>query len=77
MDGCGLGSELVKRLEKDGQDVIAVEIGETFKKVNDHGFIIDPGESNNYIELFNELRDVENIPTTIIHLLSVTDAIEE
>ena len=34
-DACGLGAQMVERLEQKGQDVITVMAGEQFRRVND------------------------------------------
>lgn len=74
MDDCGVALEFVKRLERDDQDVILGEIGLAFRKVNKNHFIINPRNPNDYIKLFNELSEIEKIPTMIIHLWNITRA---
>ncbi|MEH2082692.1 MAG: SDR family NAD(P)-dependent oxidoreductase [Nostoc sp.] len=72
IDKCGLGEELVKRLELEAQDVIAVKIGSEFSKLNDRRYTINPQQSHDYETLLNELLAQNKFPTTIAHLWSVT-----
>ncbi|MEH2081255.1 MAG: SDR family NAD(P)-dependent oxidoreductase [Nostoc sp.] len=72
IDECGLGEELVKRLELEAQDVIAVKIGSEFSKLNDRRYTINPQQSHDYETLLNELLAQNKFPTTIAHLWSVT-----
>src|SRR5712691_2851374 len=73
IDECGLGSELVKRLEQDGQDVISVKVGEEFHRDGDGVFTIDPRAPEDYDALLRELRDLNKTAKTIAHLWSVTE----
>ena len=71
VDECGLGSQIVKRLEEDGQNVIAVKVGSEFTEHSDCVYTLDPRQPNNYEVLLNELLAKDKIPTTIVHLWSV------
>ncbi|ACC81836.1 type I polyketide synthase [Nostoc punctiforme] len=71
-DECGLGSQMVKRLEQQGQDAIAIQIGSEFSKVSECLYTLNPRQSNDYDALLNELLVQNKIPKTIIHLWSVT-----
>jgi acyl transferase domain-containing protein/NAD(P)-dependent dehydrogenase (short-subunit alcohol dehydrogenase family)/acyl carrier protein len=74
LDTCGLGDGLVKLLEKNGQRVITVRIGEEFKKENSSQFSLHPDHAyeNDYNALFVELCRMEAVPDRIVHLWSVT-----
>ncbi|WP_416212481.1 beta-ketoacyl synthase N-terminal-like domain-containing protein [Nostoc sp. ChiQUE01b] len=72
IDECGLGSQMVKRLEQQGQDAIAIQIGSEFSKLSDRLYTLNPRQSNDYDALLNELLAQNKIPKTIIHLWSVT-----
>ena len=73
VDECGLGSELVKRLEQDGQDVISVKVGQEFHRDGDGVYTIDPRAPEDYNALLRELRAVNKTAKTIAHLWSVTE----
>src|SRR2546421_778174 len=73
VDECGLGSEIVKRLEQDGQDVICVKVGEEFRRDGDGVYTIDPRAPEDYDALLRELRALNKTAKTIAHLWSVTE----
>ncbi|MFL5699614.1 MAG: SDR family NAD(P)-dependent oxidoreductase, partial [Ktedonobacteraceae bacterium] len=73
VDECGLGSELLKRLEQDGQDVICVKVGEEFRRDGDGVYTIDPRAPEDYDALLRELRALNKTAKTIAHLWSVTE----
>ncbi|MEH2313979.1 MAG: beta-ketoacyl synthase N-terminal-like domain-containing protein [Nostoc sp.] len=72
IDECGLGSQMIKQLEQQGQDAIAIKIGSEFSKLSDRLYTLNPRQSNDYDALLNELLTQNKIPKTIIHLWSVT-----
>jgi acyl transferase domain-containing protein/aryl carrier-like protein len=72
MDVCGLGSQIVKRLEQEGQDVITVSMGEQFTRNGDHVYTINPQQCSDYDTLLKELHGLGKLPQTIVHLWSVT-----
>lgn len=71
IDECGLGEELVKRLEVEAQDVIVVRIGSQFTKLSEYVYTLNPGQFNDYETLLNELLAKNKFPTKIVHLWSV------
>ncbi|WP_414589540.1 SDR family NAD(P)-dependent oxidoreductase [Scytonema sp. PCC 10023] len=74
-DECGLGDKMVQRLELKDQDVITVKVGEQFgreSKFPQRVYTINPRQRDDYDALFKELRALNKIPKTIIHLWSVT-----
>jgi acyl transferase domain-containing protein/thioesterase domain-containing protein/acyl carrier protein len=71
-DECGLGSQIVKQLELQGQDVITVISGSQFSKLSDCTYTINPQDQDDYDALFKELRALNKIPKKIVHLWSVT-----
>lgn len=71
-DECGLGEKLVQRLTQEGHSVVVVKVGESFIKQSDYLYILNPGKSNDYDSLLDELRTLNLLPNSIIHLLSVT-----
>jgi acyl transferase domain-containing protein/aryl carrier-like protein len=73
LDDCGVGSQLVKRLGKEGQDdIITVKKGKAFCKVKHGNYKLNPGDSCGYDALFKELKEEVKIPDKIAHLWSVT-----
>jgi len=72
VDDCGLGEEMVKRLEQEGTEVISIRIGEEFRNVSDNVYTINPRSCENYDTLLNELRPRIKTTWTIAHLWGVT-----
>lgn len=72
MDECGLGSELVKKLEQQNRDLITVRIGSEFTQQSEGVYTLNPRQSSDYDALFNELLTRDKFPQTIVHLWSVT-----
>ncbi len=70
-DECGLGEKIVKRLERDGQNVITVKVGTEFNKISDRLYNLNPQQEDDYHALYQELRDRNQLPKTILHLWSV------
>jgi acyl transferase domain-containing protein/thioesterase domain-containing protein/acyl carrier protein len=71
VDECGLGSQIVKRLQQDGIDAIAVQVGSKFTR--DGVYTLNPQQPHDYEALINELATQGRIPQTIVHFWSVTD----
>jgi non-ribosomal peptide synthase protein (TIGR01720 family) len=71
-DACGLGSQLAKRLEAKGHDVITVMTGEGFSRFNGNAYAIDPQRCEDYIALLADLRELGRMPKKILHLWTVT-----
>jgi len=72
VDSCGLGSQLVNKLEQRGQKVITVQIGAKFTQLGEYHYSINPQLSSDYEALFQELHNVNQLPQAIVHLWSVT-----
>jgi len=71
-DFCGLGSQLIGRLEQKNQDVITVMAGQQFKRVSDRVYTINPRQGDDYVALLKELLVLNKIPNMIVHLWNVT-----
>ncbi len=71
-DECGLGEELVKRLELEGQDAIAVSVGSQLRKLSDRHYTLNPQQRDDYDTLLKELIAQNKFPNTIVHLWNVT-----
>ncbi|MGI2902882.1 SDR family NAD(P)-dependent oxidoreductase [Tolypothrix sp. VBCCA 56010] len=72
IDECGLGEELVKRLELEDRDAIAIRIGSEFTKLSDRLYTLNPRQRDHYETLLNQLLAQNKFPKTIVHLWSVT-----
>ncbi|MDF5726640.1 MAG: amino acid adenylation domain-containing protein [Rhizonema sp. PD38] len=77
VDESGFGSQLVKRLEEENQDVITVKVGKQFVSESEHVYILNPRQRSDYNALLKELRTLDKIPKTIVHLWSVTPPIKQ
>ncbi|MBD2775779.1 type I polyketide synthase [Iningainema tapete] len=71
VDECGVGSELVHRLQQNGLNVIMVKVGEQFTKFSEGIYAIDPQNRNDYDALFQELIALGKTPQHIAHLWSL------
>ncbi|WP_337886319.1 type I polyketide synthase [Fischerella thermalis] len=72
VDPCGVGSQIAKRLEQQGQDVIKVTIGEEFTKLSDFIYTINPQQQDDYKALMQALREIGKTPQNIAHFWGVT-----
>ena len=71
VDECGVGSQLVNRLEQNGKNVILVKVGERFTKLSEGIYAIEPQNRDDYDALFQELIGLGNTPQHIAHLWSL------
>lgn len=74
LDEYGLGEQLVKRLEAEGQEVIIVQVGTKFERCSERLFTINPQNNQDYNVLIAEVLKTDNLLTNIIHLWSVNDS---
>ena len=77
VDECGLGSKILKQLELEGHDVVAIKVGEQFSRQSDplnraREYTINPQRKNDYSTLLKELTNLNLRPQKIVHLWSVT-----
>jgi non-ribosomal peptide synthase protein (TIGR01720 family) len=72
VDSYGVGAEFAKRLEQQDQDVITVQMGEQFSKLNDRMYVINPQQPDDYDVLLQELKKQDFHPNAIAHFWSVT-----
>ncbi len=70
-NGSAFCQELVKRLRRERGHVVTVAKGSDFLKQDKHGYTIDPRQPGHYDALLNELRAINSIPVTIVHLWGV------
>lgn len=76
LDECNLGEELVQRLRSKGVEAVTVRAGKEFKKVAEQAYTVNPNSEGDYERLLDELRQINEQPTFIIHAWSVTAAKE-
>ncbi len=76
IDECGLGTQLLKGVQADNQDVITVKVGNKFAQLSESLYTLNPGESNDYDTLLTELLAQQKLPETIVHLWNVTSVSE-
>lgn len=71
-DPCGLGAQVVHRLESEGKFVINVMASEQFDKLGERVFALNPHHRGNYESLMKEIRALDKVPARIVHLWGVT-----
>jgi acyl transferase domain-containing protein/acyl carrier protein len=71
-DPCGVGAQVVRRLESEGKFVINVMASEQFDKLGERVFALNPHHRGNYESLMKEIRALDRVPAKIIHLWGVT-----
>jgi acyl transferase domain-containing protein len=71
-DPCGVGAQVVRRLENEGKFVINVIGSEQFDKLGERVFAFNPHHRGNYEALMKEIRALDKVPAKIIHLWGVT-----
>jgi len=71
-DPCGVGAQVVRRLESEGKFVINVMASEQFDKLGEHVFAFNPHHRGNYESLMKEIRALDKVPARILHLWGVT-----
>ena len=69
-DECSTCLKLAAQLKTNARDVIIVNIGSGFKKLNNSEFFIDPHHRSDYDSLFKDLRELKKIPSKILHFWS-------
>jgi acyl transferase domain-containing protein/acyl carrier protein len=72
VDSCGVGSQIVEQLERDHQDVIVVQIGEQFSKINEQQYTLNPQNKDDYNALIQDICAFNKIPAFIAHLWNIT-----
>jgi malonyl CoA-acyl carrier protein transacylase/acyl carrier protein len=70
-----LGTQMLKRWEQEGHEIIIVTKGASFEIVNKSSFVVNPGNSQDYDtlvkHLYSQLKD--KFPRQVIHLWGVED----
>jgi acyl transferase domain-containing protein len=63
-----LGPEMRTRLEAEGHDVVTVEVGNHFARVEDGRYSLRPGRRDDYDRLVTDLTERGILPDKIVHL---------
>jgi acyl transferase domain-containing protein len=71
-DPCGLGVQVTRKLERAGEFVINVLLGEQFEKLGERVFVLNPFHRGGYGALMKEIRALGKSPRKILHLWGVT-----
>ncbi|MEP0883297.1 SDR family NAD(P)-dependent oxidoreductase [Trichocoleus sp. ST-U3] len=74
VDECGIGSQIVQRLQQAGQDAISVRVGEQFKQLDSNAYTINPACQDDYYALIQAVREQGKAPNAIAHLWSITQS---
>jgi acyl transferase domain-containing protein/acyl carrier protein len=72
VDACEVGAPLVERLRQRGRDVTVVRRGDSFRRLEDDVYAIDPRSDDDYAALIGHLYLVNKPPSHIVHMWSVT-----
>jgi acyl transferase domain-containing protein/acyl carrier protein len=72
IEECGLGNKLKMQLEKQGFQVSTVRPGKEFTRLAEREYSLNPLEISDYDTLFNELDTLGELPSSILHLWSIT-----
>jgi amino acid adenylation domain-containing protein/non-ribosomal peptide synthase protein (TIGR01720 family) len=71
-DQCGLGSQLAASLAQNGRQVVIVQAGVSFAKLDDQHYVLNPGQAEDYVALFDDLLARGKFPQVIAHMWNVT-----
>lgn len=71
LDG-DLSESITRRLEAGGDEVILAQAGESYRRISEGSYTINPGRREEYHTIFEELRESGRLPTDILHLWSMT-----
>ncbi|MGD9160302.1 MAG: SDR family NAD(P)-dependent oxidoreductase [Desulfobacteraceae bacterium] len=73
IDDLGIGGDLKKRLKQQGQKIITVKASDSFTKINDHTFSINPSQHKDYESLISILKNEKVTSVRIVHLWNITE----
>ncbi|MGL5793315.1 MAG: SDR family NAD(P)-dependent oxidoreductase, partial [Waterburya sp.] len=69
-----ISERLIEKLRQDGQNAIAVYIGDNFSQ-DRYSYTINPNNSEDYHTLFQAISELGNIPTKIIYLWNISPSL--
>ena len=67
-DTAGIASRLFAEMEQQGIDVISVQPGEGYKRLEKNRYTVDPSSEDSYIELLESVEGCKNKLQGIVHL---------
>ncbi|MEM9976606.1 MAG: beta-ketoacyl synthase N-terminal-like domain-containing protein [Cyanobacteria bacterium P01_D01_bin.2] len=76
LDTLGIGQQLAKHIERTGQDVFTVKVGQGFEQIGYRQFSLDTAAPNDYRQLLEDLQLREMVPTDMVYLWPL-DPIED
>lgn len=73
---CAITTAIARRLQQDGREVVTIQAGEQFARVEGEGhtYTLNPGRREHYTALVQDLRARKKLPTTIVHCWMVIHA---
>lgn len=71
------GLSLIEKIQARGEPVTIVKIGDSFSRVNDNTYTINPQSSEDYTALLKHLYQINQPPNQIVHLWSITETESE
>ena len=72
LDATGLGETIAHRLQQQGDQVIAVQAGNTFTQLGEQAYAINPNSKEDYDTLFRTLANQNQFPQQLLHFWNVT-----
>jgi amino acid adenylation domain-containing protein len=72
IDDTGFGTQMMKPLQEKCRNLVTARASKAFKKESQRSYLLNPGESSDYDALFKELRELNMIPGSIVHLWTIT-----
>ncbi|HEY9799816.1 MAG TPA: SDR family NAD(P)-dependent oxidoreductase, partial [Leptolyngbyaceae cyanobacterium] len=76
VDGLGVGAELVRELQQQGQNVMIVQAGDKFAQLRDGVYSIHPQTKADYDALIQELCLINKAPKMIVHCWGISTNID-
>jgi len=72
-DDLGLGTTVSAKLQRMGQTVVSVRVGDSFQKLDGHAYTVRPDHMQDYMELVADLNQLREASANILHLWGVAD----
>jgi len=72
-DKCQLAEHLIDSLTEAGVHSVVINIGESYKKINDGLYMVDPCQEISFESLFNDLKSSNIVPCQIFHFWNFND----
>ena len=73
VDALEMGTNLAKQIERDGDTLVRVMMGERYSRLDRLTYTLDPSRGEDYVLLFKELAASDLLPTQILHLWTLAD----